>query len=173
MTTTGARREPLGGRADSSPLGGPGTTLGSDVSTLVTTLVLVGSIVVVLLLVRTDRDQPATRRPARRRADAPPERPHPAPPATAPVVPPVAAPVAPRPPVVEHRRSVEHRPVVRRRPVVQRRRSAEPLPERVRSALALLVLLSCLGTALAAGVALVVFLVSLALRQSGSQPPGG
>ena len=85
----------------------------------------------------------------------------------------MAAPVAPRPPVVEHRRSVEHRPVVRRRPVVQRRRSAEPLPERVRSALALLVLLSFLGTALAAGVALVVFLVSLALRQSGSQLPGG
>ena len=145
MTTTGARREPLGGRADSSPLGGPGTTLGSDVSTLVTTLVLVGSIVVVLLLVRTDRDQPATRRLARRRADAPPERPHPVPPAAAPVAPPIAA----------------------------RRPRAEPLPQRARSALALLVLLSFLGTALAAGVALVVFLVSLALRQSGSQLPGG
>ena len=144
MTTTGARREPLGGRADSSPLGGPGTTLGSDVSTLVTTLVLVGSIVVVLLLVRTDRDQPATRRPARRRADARAKRP-----SRAEMVTPVAPPIA------------------------ARRPRAEPLPERVRSALALLVLLSFLGTALAAGVALVVFLVSLALRQSGSQLPGG
>ena len=148
MTTTGARREPLGGRADSSPLGGPGTTLGSDVSTLVTTLVLVGSIVVVLLLVRTDRDQPATRRPARLRADARAKRP-----SRAEMVTPVAPPVAP--------------------PIAARRPRAEPLPERVRSALALLVLLSFLGTALAAGVALVVFLVSLALRQSGSQLPGG
>ena len=70
-----------------------------------------------------------------------------------PVVAPVAPPIAP--------------------PVAVRRPRAEPLPERVRSALALLVLLSCLGAALAGGVALVVFLVSLALRQSSTQLPGG
>jgi len=148
VSTTLARREPVGGRVDAAPSGGPGTTLGSDVSTLVTILVLVVSIVVVLQLVRTDRDQPATRRPARRRTHAPAKHPPPA----APVV---------APPMTGHG------------PLVERRGRAEQLPERMRSALTLLVLLSCLGAALAAGVALVVFLVSLALRQSGSQLPGG
>jgi len=77
------------------------------------------------------------------------------------------------PPVVSPAAPVVAPVAAERRPVVERRRRAEPLPERMRSALALLVLLSCLGAALAAGVAVVIFLVSLALRQSGSQLPGG
>jgi len=154
VSTTRARREPVGGRVDAAPSGGPGTTLGSDVSTLVTTLVLVVSIGVVLQLVRTDRDQPATRRRVRSRTRARTKRP-----SRAEVVAPVAASVAP--------------PTPTRRPVVARRQRTEPPPGRMRSALTLLVLLSCLGAALAAGVALVVFLVSLALRQSGSRLPGG